>query len=145
GGDIAFFPTGRLYLGRLGKLEGFLRSLMEASKVTDVWLFGDCRPIHRPAVDLAKALGVNVWVFEEGYFRPAFITCARGGVNGNSPLPGSPQAYANWPRWEGEHDVLPTRSGTFQVMALQACTYWLMAALFWPLTPLYRHHRSLNI
>jgi len=145
GGDVAFFPTGRLYLRSLGKLEGYLRSLMGAAKITDVWLFGDCRPIHRIAVGLAEALGANVWVFEEGYFRPAFITCERGGVNGNSPLPSSSQAYATWPRWEGEHTVLPTRGGTFRAMALQASVYWVMAALLWPLTPFYRHHRSLNI
>jgi capsular polysaccharide export protein len=145
GGDVAFFPTGRLYTRSLSKLEGFLRSRMEASEITDVWLFGDCRPVHRVAIQLASTLNVNVWVFEEGYFRPAFITCERGGVNGNSDLPASSGAYKHWPRWEGDQAVLPTRSGTFQSMALQACIYWIMAALLWPLTPLYRHHRSLNV
>lgn len=145
GGDAAFFPTGHLYFRRLSNLEGFLRSVMEAAGITDVWIFGDCRPVHRTAIDLAKELGVRVWVFEEGYFRPAFITCERDGVNGYSPLPASSQAYDNWPRWEGEHTVLPARDGTFQTMALQACIYWLMAALFRPLTPFYRHHRSLNV
>lgn len=145
GGDVAFFPTGRLYTRSASRLEGALRSMMETAKITDVWLFGDCRPIHRIAVDLAKALGVNVWAFEEGYFRPAFITCERGGVNGNSALPASSQAYESWPVWEGEQTVLPSRKGTFQAMAIQACIYWLMAALLLPLTPFYRHHRSLNI
>lgn len=145
GGDVAFFPTGRLYTRSASKLESALRSTMQAAEITDVWLFGDCRPIHRIAVDLAKALGLNVWVFEEGYFRPAFITCERGGVNGNSALPASSRAYENWPAWEGKPAVLPPRKGTFQAMAMQACIYWLMATLLWPLTPFYRHHRSLNV
>lgn len=145
GGDVAFFPTGRLYTRHLCKLEGFLQSLMKASKCTDIWLFGDCRAIHRVAIALAKKHGAKVWVFEEGYFRPSFITCEPGGVNGNSSLPTSSKAYETWPRWESEQSILPTGGGTFQVMALQACIYWFMSALLWPLTPFYRHHRSLNI
>ncbi|WP_422845156.1 capsule biosynthesis protein [Acidovorax sp. M2(2025)] len=145
GGDVAFFPTGRLFTRRADKLQGALRSLLEAHGITDVWLFGDCRPIHRVAIELAKALGVAVWVFEEGYFRPAFITCERGGVNGHSALPTVATAYADWPLGDGEPGLLPARPGTFRAMAVQACTYWLMAALLWPLTPFYRHHRSLNV
>ncbi|WP_441294118.1 capsular polysaccharide export protein, LipB/KpsS family, partial [Bordetella pertussis] len=35
-----------------------------------------------PAVALARASGVRVHVFEEGYFRPHWVTLERGGVNG---------------------------------------------------------------
>ena len=145
GGDVAFFPTGRLFTRGIDKLEGTLRAMMTDDAITDVWLFGDCRPIHRAAVAVAKALGINVWVFEEGYFRPAFITCERGGVNGNSSLVASADAYRNWPRWEGESAIAPSREGTYQSMALQACIYWAMAALLWPVFPFYQHHRSLNV
>jgi capsular polysaccharide export protein len=144
GGDVAFFPSGRLFTKGIDKLEGTLRTAMESGAITDVWLFGDCRPIHKIAVAVANKLGVNVWVFEEGYFRPAFITCERGGVNGNSSLATSASAYQSWPRWESEHTIAPTHEHTFQAMALQTCLYWAMAALFWPVTPFYRHHRSLN-
>lgn len=144
GGDAAFFPTGRLFTKSIDRLEGTLRSMMGDGAVTDVWLFGDCRPIHRVAVAVAQAMGVNVWVFEEGYFRPAFITCERGGVNGNSSITASASAYQSWPRWDSEHTIAPAREGTFQTMALQACIYWTMATLLWPVFPFYRHHRSLN-
>lgn len=145
GGDVAFFPTGRLFTKGIAKLEGTLRNMMADGAVTDIWLFGDCRPIHQVAVAVAKALGVQVWVFEEGYFRPAFITCERGGVNGNSSLKPSVGAYKSWPRWESEHMITPTHKRTYQAMALQAFAYWFMAALLWPLFPSYHHHRSLNI
>lgn len=145
GGDAAFFPTGRPYLKGIDRLEDTLRPLMRDGAVTDVWLFGDCRPIHKVAVAMAQKLGINVWVFEEGYFRPAFITCERGGVNGHSPLANGAQAFRHWPRWEHEHTIVPTHDGTFRAMALQACIYWAMAALLWPVTPFYRHHRSLNV
>ncbi|WP_458339329.1 capsular polysaccharide export protein, LipB/KpsS family, partial [Bordetella pertussis] len=35
-------------------------------------------------VALARASGVRVHVFEEGYFRPHWVTLERGGVNAHS-------------------------------------------------------------
>jgi len=64
--------------------------------ITDIVLFGDCRPVHRPAIELAKASGIRVHVFEEGYFRPYWITLERDGVNAHSRLPRD----ADWYRAE---------------------------------------------
>jgi len=66
----------------------YLVALVRAHAVTDLLLFGDCRPWHRLAVDAlnAEAPSVRVHVFEEGYLRPSWITLERGGVNGFSPL-----------------------------------------------------------
>lgn len=61
--------------------------------ITDILLFGDCRPVHRPAIDLAKANNIRVHVFEEGYFRPYWITLERNGVNGHSDLSRDPSWY----------------------------------------------------
>ncbi|MCX7098189.1 MAG: capsular biosynthesis protein [Methylococcales bacterium] len=55
--------------------------------ITDQVLFGDCRPVHRPALEQAKACGIRTHVFEEGYFRPYWVTLEREGVNGHSLLP----------------------------------------------------------
>ncbi len=52
--------------------------------VTDIVLYGDTRPVHSQAVKVAKARGVTVHVFEEGYLRPWWVTYERGGSNGNS-------------------------------------------------------------
>lgn len=54
--------------------------------VTDIVLYGDVRPIHAQAVERAKAAGLRVHVFEEGYLRPYWVTYERGGSNGNSRL-----------------------------------------------------------
>ena len=51
---------------------------------TDVILFGDTRPVHQQALQLLKNLGVSIHVYEEGYFRPDWITLEREGVNGFS-------------------------------------------------------------
>jgi capsular polysaccharide export protein len=71
----------------VGHLAGFLREKIIRYGVTDVLLFGDCRPIHIPAIELCKELGLRTHVFEEGYLRPYWITLERGGVNAKSSLP----------------------------------------------------------
>lgn len=54
--------------------------------VTDIVLYGDVRPIHASAVVRARALGLRVHVFEEGYLRPYWVTYERDGSNGHSRL-----------------------------------------------------------
>lgn len=67
--------------------------LMASWRITDVVLFGDCRPMHSAAIAIARRLGVRVHVLEEGYIRPNWVTLERDGVNGHSSLPRDPQFY----------------------------------------------------
>jgi capsular polysaccharide export protein len=60
--------------------------LMTQHAITDLVLYGDTRPIHAQAVRIAKARGIRVHVFEEGYLRPYWVTYERGGSNGHSRL-----------------------------------------------------------
>jgi capsular polysaccharide export protein len=60
--------------------------LMDQRRITDLVLYGDTRPIHAKAIALAKARGITVHVFEEGYLRPYWVTYERGGSNGHSRL-----------------------------------------------------------
>jgi capsular polysaccharide export protein len=63
-------------------------ALFDQLRITDLVLYGDTRGIHATAVTLARARGLTVHVFEEGYLRPYWITYERGGANGNSRLMG---------------------------------------------------------
>jgi capsular polysaccharide export protein len=81
------------YRGPMEKLAEFYAHQYQQHAITDVVLFGDCRPVHRPAIEVAKKHNVRVHVFEEGYFRPFWITLERDGVNGNSMLPKDPLWY----------------------------------------------------
>jgi len=47
-------------------------------------LFGQSRPCHAPIIAIARKMGLDVVVVEEGYFRPGFATFELGGVNGSS-------------------------------------------------------------
>jgi len=61
--------------------------LIETHAVSDIIIFGDCRPLHTAARSVAADKGLTIWVFEEGYTRPGYITCEEGGCNDLSILP----------------------------------------------------------
>jgi capsular polysaccharide export protein len=95
GGDRVFWPLpGAIdYRKRPEEWPDFLENLMVSRGITDVVLFGDCRPMHRMAIQVANLLRVQVHVFEEGYIRPDWVTFELGGVNGHSSLPRDPEWY----------------------------------------------------
>lgn len=79
--------------GDVGSLRNFLDEKYRCHGITDQILFGDRRPVHRPAVEHGAACGVRTQVFEEGYCRPWWITLEREGVNGHSLLPRDPDWF----------------------------------------------------
>jgi len=95
GGDRGFWrlPNAIDYRGTLEEWPDRFTSLLEKHSITDVMLFGDCRNHHIPALEICKDRNVTLWVFEEGYIRPDWVTMEIGGVNGHSQLPRDPQWY----------------------------------------------------
>ncbi|WP_093093203.1 capsule biosynthesis protein [Shimia aestuarii] len=88
-GDRAFWRDRSSYIAFTETPENWpstYESILADKGVTDIVLYGDTRPIHAQAVAIAKAAGVTVHVFEEGYLRPYWVTYERGGSNGNSRL-----------------------------------------------------------
>lgn len=141
GGDVAYWwprPAAR-FRGGLDELPGFLGRHYEQLGVTDLVLFGDRRPVHRPAIERAKPLGIRVHVFEEAYFRPHWVTLERGGVNAHSPLPRDP----GWFRAVGARLPEPAASAfhsPFWIRAAHDVAYHV-AGLANPLAfPRYRTH-----
>jgi capsular polysaccharide export protein len=68
------------------RFESWLRQRIQAHDFTDIILYGDTRPVHRTAIELARELGLTTHCLEEGYVRPNWVTYERRGNNGNSPL-----------------------------------------------------------
>lgn len=103
GGDFVFWPGGSSYAGTLAEWPAFLRRYLSERGITDIILFGDCRPLHRAAIAVAADHGIAVHVFEEGYMRPNWITLEPDGVNAHSTLSRDPewieQAAAGLPSW----------------------------------------------
>ena len=88
-GDRAFWfhPASYIpYQGTSADWPDTFSTLLSEKNITDIVLYGDTRPIHAQAVKLAKSLGLNVHVFEEGYLRPYWVTYERNGTNGHSRL-----------------------------------------------------------
>jgi capsular polysaccharide export protein len=88
-GDRAFWfhsPSYIPFRGRPEEWSDTFARLVAEKGVTDIVLYGDTRPIHAQAVAQARAQGLAVHVFEEGYMRPYWVTYERGGSNGNSRL-----------------------------------------------------------
>ena len=87
-GDQAYWG-GKGYLPFTGTQEDWpahVEAELDRLRITDVVLYGDTRFIHAEAVSRARARGLTVHVFEEGYLRPWWVTYERGGSNGNSRL-----------------------------------------------------------
>ena len=80
-------PTQARFNAKFSTWEDYLSKYLISQKISDIVLFSDSRPYHQVAVKVAKTLGVNVFVYENGYLRPNWITMELNGVNGRSPFP----------------------------------------------------------
>lgn len=90
-GDRAFwFDAGSYipYRGDAADWPARFDALVAEKRVTDIVLYGDTRFIHAEAIARARASGLTVHVFEEGYLRPYWVTYERNGSNGHSRLMG---------------------------------------------------------
>jgi len=98
GGDLLFSLSEphTNYSGTLSELPAWLAQELRRHKATDILLFGDCRAVHQAAIAVAKDLNIRVYVFEEGYLRPNWITMELGGVNGYSNMPLEPAPVLAW-------------------------------------------------
>jgi capsule polysaccharide modification protein KpsS len=143
--DSAYFAgsaKSHLYCGKIENWPDYFERLIVDSTVGAVVLFGDCRPYHQIAIDRARKLGIDIYVFEEGYLRPDFVTFEKDGVNGHSSLPRKAEFYHAL-----ETHPLPVPLPVGNVYAwgvLHSIIYSALATLFWWRCPNYRHHRDIN-
>ncbi len=88
-GDQAFWRDKGSYIAFTGppcEWSARFDALILQHGITDIVLYGDTRPIHAQAIARARAAGVTIHVFEEGYLRPYWVTYERDGSNGHSRL-----------------------------------------------------------
>jgi capsular polysaccharide export protein len=74
------------FRGRFRDWPVFFDNFLREHQITDILLFGDCRPYHMSARGIAALRGVRTFVLEEGYLRPHWMTLELDGVNGHSRL-----------------------------------------------------------
>lgn len=131
GGDRLFWrlPNGIDYIGSAEAWPEALERLIREREITDVVLFGDCRPMHMSAIALCRNLQIQVHVFEEGYIRPGWVTLELGGVNAHSSLPRDPDWYrAEAAKLPATPEHYPAPS-SFRRRAIEAIAYNLADVL----------------
>jgi capsular polysaccharide export protein len=143
GGDLVYWrrPGAVNYRGTLSDWPEFLERLIEARAVTDIILFGDCRPLHKEAIGVARQMHVQVHVFEEGYIRPDWVTLEVGGVNGHSSLPRDPEYYLDAARLLPPVPTMPPVAASFGRRAREDVIYNVSAMLLMAMFLGYRTHR----
>ena len=149
GGDWIFHPDADLvYSGSIEDWPALLERLLEEWRIDTVMLYADCRPVHRPVFPLCHKHGIEVFSFEEGYWRPDHITIERGRTNAASALPRDeaflqrelPLLLPHPERWL-RRLPLP-RTAAHQ--KLWAAIYHIAASLLSPLMPPRTYHRGIG-
>ncbi|TXC69877.1 capsular biosynthesis protein [Sphingomonas ginsenosidivorax] len=130
------------YTGTLVEWPEFFGRFVNQRAITDIVLYGDCRPHHRSAHIVASMRGIRVWVYEEGYIRPDFMTLELEGVNGHSMLSTDP----DWYRAQAQDLPLSTKQppvpSDFSKRVHTTIVYYLKSHLNGWRFPGYRTHRT---
>lgn len=144
-GDQFYYPFQAIcYRGKLEDWPNTLSRLLARLNIDAIFLFGDCRYYHKIVPDVVRWHSCKLYVFEEGYLRPDFITLEQGGVNNFSSMSRDPSFYRDY-HPSSDSEQLPHRvSQSFSRAAFYAIIYALANALLSWRYPYYRHHRSLS-
>lgn len=149
-GDRAFWGDAASFLPYRGRPEDWpetFAAIIAERQITDLVLYGDTRPIHARAVEIAKASGLTVHVFEEGYLRPYWITYERGGANGHSRLMDTPVEAMREALARADMDMpdAPARWGDMRQHVFWGALYhWFVLTGFWDFRN-FRPHRALSV
>lgn len=144
GGDKYYFKGDRAidFRGEVSEWEEYLEGFIHNNDIGRIYLFGDCRFYHKVARSVAEANNVRVFVFEEGYIRPNFITLEETGVNGNSSIMGKKLDVEDVEPHVPENYKYPSR--VFRNMVVYAICYYLASAAYSSRFSGYVHHRPLD-
>ena len=142
-GDVASWSGPAIdYRGTAERWPSFVDDFLVHHRITDLILFGDCRPLHNAARGMARLRGVRVHVFEEGYIRPDWATLELDGVNGHSSLPRDPNWYLKAARTLPPLAKRPTVPSRFRRRAQEATSYYARTSLGRWRFPHYKSHRD---
>jgi capsular polysaccharide export protein len=140
GGDALFWPRrGAIHFrAPMSGWETFVAELLVCRHVEAIVLFGQFRRHHVTAMQVARQLGIAIYVFEEGYIRPWWITLERGGVNADSPL-----ANLDVHTLPTPPEAAPAQQFRFAFakMAVYSFLYFLAGTVLRRAYPHYVHHR----
>ncbi|MEA3370157.1 MAG: capsular biosynthesis protein [Campylobacterota bacterium] len=141
----SFFSNHYNYIPYRDSMENysvFIRNFLHEKKIDKIFLFGDCRFYQSVSIKVARELNIEVFVFEEGYIRPNYITMEKYGVNDFSHISRDADFYKKI-QVSNELKAEDVKySQTFMIVS--AMTYYLVANIFHYRYPNYIHHRDFS-
>jgi capsular polysaccharide export protein len=130
------------FRGRPAEWPGFLRRLVSARQPDAVLLHGDQRPLHKPAVSLARETAIDVLVTELGYLRPDWMTLERGGTSALSRFPTDPVQIRAIAQRAPAVDFAPLHATRLGPLIAGEAQFAIANTLLWPFWPHYRSHKQ---
>jgi capsular polysaccharide export protein len=129
------------FRGRFGDWPVFFDNFLREHQITDILLFGDCRPYHVSARGIAALRGVRTYVLEEGYLRPHWMTLELDGVNGHSRLTRNKEWVLDQASGLPPEPYLPPVTATFRRRVRDTARHYIAVHGGRLLYPFYRTHR----
>jgi capsular polysaccharide export protein len=141
-GDLVDWPEpASNFRGRFRDWPCYFDNFLREHQITDIVMFGDCRPYHVTARRLAGLRGVRTFVLEEGYLRPHWMTLELEGVNGYSRLAKEKSWFLDQARSLPPEPFLPPVTASFRRRVRDTAKHYIAVhALRWAY-PFYRTHR----
>lgn len=135
---------GHHFRGQLAQWPDFLESIFWAQQITAVVMFGQGRAYHREAIRKANDMCVMVFVMDEGYFRPGYVTLESNGLNAYS----TGMSDASEVLKQNLHLMVPAPEKVryeYLKMAKSALFHYVALAHQKSRYPHYQHHRTVSL
>jgi capsular polysaccharide export protein len=129
------------FRGRFSDWPVFFDNFLRDHQITDILLFGDCRPYHVCARRVAALRGVRTYVLEEGYLRPHWMTLELDGVNGYSKLARNKEWLIEQARVLPPEPFLPPITANFRRRVRDSARHYIAVHGACFAYPHYRTHR----
>ncbi len=129
------------FRGRFRDWTGFFDNFLREHQITDILLFGDCRPYHVSARGIASLRGVRTHVLEEGYLRPHWMTLELEGVNGYSRLARNKEWLIEQASTLPPEPYLPPVTSSFRRRVRDTARHYVAVHAGTWAYPFYRTHR----
>jgi len=129
------------FRGRFRDWPVFFDNFLREHQITDILMFGDCRPYHVSARGVAALRGVRTYVLEEGYLRPHWMTLELDGVNGHSRLARNKEWLIDQAKGLPPEPFLPPITASFRRRVRDTARHYIAVHAGLPAYPFYRTHR----
>ena len=129
------------FRGRFRDWPVFFDNFLREHRITDILMFGDCRPYHKSARGVAALRGVRTYVLEEGYLRPHWMTLELDGVNGHSRLARNKEWLIEQANALPPEPFLPPVTANFRRRVRDSARHYVAVHAGRPAYPFYRTHR----